>query len=183
MKRHLGILTLVLGLSLPATQAREKPPGLALIPAGSFDMGDHHGFVDPKHGSDETPIHKVRLDPFFIGINDVTTREYCEFLNSALAQRMIEVRQGGVYLVGGKDLLCETREMSPHSRIGWGGGKFTVLDNLPTANGARTMELDPRSHTVFVVTADRKPGTPTAEQPKPRPVPVAGTFRLLVLGR
>lgn len=62
-------------------------------------------------------------------------------------------------------------------------GKFTVLDNLPTANGARTMELDPRSHTVFVVTADRKPGTPTAEQPKPRPVPVAGTFRLLVLGR
>ena len=28
-----------------------------------------------------------------------------------------------------------------------------------------------------------KPGTPTAEQPKPRPVPVAGTFRLLVLGR
>lgn len=62
-------------------------------------------------------------------------------------------------------------------------GKFTVLDNLPTASGARTMELDPRSHTVFVVTADRKPGTPTAEQPKPRPVPVAGTFRLLVLGR
>ena len=62
-------------------------------------------------------------------------------------------------------------------------GKFTVLDNIPTANGARTMELDPRSHNVFVVAADRKPGTPTAEQPKPRPVTVAGTFRLLVLGR
>ena len=33
------------------------------------------------------------------------------------------------------------------------------------------------------LTALRKPGTRTAEQPKPRPVPVAGTFRLLVLGR
>jgi YVTN family beta-propeller protein len=62
-------------------------------------------------------------------------------------------------------------------------GKFTVLDNVPTANGARTMELDPRSHFVFVVAADRKPGTPTAEQPKPRPVPVPGSFRLLVLSR
>jgi hypothetical protein len=31
--------------------------------------------------------------------------------------------------------------------------------------------------------ADRKPGTPTAEQSKPSPVPVAGTFRLLVPGR
>jgi YVTN family beta-propeller protein len=62
-------------------------------------------------------------------------------------------------------------------------GKFTVLDNVPTANGARTMELDPRSHTVFVVAADRKPGIPTAEQPKPRPVPISGSFRLIVLGR
>jgi YVTN family beta-propeller protein len=62
-------------------------------------------------------------------------------------------------------------------------GKFTVLDNVPTANGGRTMELDPRSHTVFVVAADRKPGTPTAEQPKPRPVPVPGSFRLIVLSR
>jgi len=62
-------------------------------------------------------------------------------------------------------------------------GKFTVLQNLATAEGARTMELDPKSHRVYVVTADRKPGTPTADRPKPRPVPVPGTFRLLVIGR
>jgi len=61
--------------------------------------------------------------------------------------------------------------------------KFTVLQNLETADGARTMELDEKSHLVYVVTADRKPGTPTADRPKPRPVPVPGTFRLLVLGR
>ena len=61
--------------------------------------------------------------------------------------------------------------------------KFTVLQELKTASGARTMELDPKSHRVYVVTADRTPGTPTAASPRPRPVPVPGTFRLMVLGR
>jgi YVTN family beta-propeller protein len=61
--------------------------------------------------------------------------------------------------------------------------KFTVLQDLKTADGARTMELDEKSHRVYVVTADRKPGTPTAERPKPRPVPVPGTFRVMVIGR
>ncbi len=108
--------------------AQEKPDGFTLIPAGTFEMGDHHGFVDPKHGGDETPLHKVRLDAFFMGINDVTTKEYCGFLNSAFAMRRIEVREGGVYLTGGNDLLCETRILSPYSRIGWDGARFTNLD-------------------------------------------------------
>jgi hypothetical protein len=34
-----------------------------------------------------------------------------------------------------------------------------------------------------VVTSDRTAGTPTADRPHPRPVPVPGTFRLMVLGR
>ena len=62
-------------------------------------------------------------------------------------------------------------------------GQFTVLENIPTANGARTMELDPKTHQVFLVTADRRPGIPTAAQPHPRAVPVPGTFRLIILGR
>ena len=61
--------------------------------------------------------------------------------------------------------------------------KYTVLDNIPTAPGARTMELDPATHEVFVVTSDTKPGTPTAERPNPRPVPVPGSFHMIVLGR
>ncbi len=123
-----GMLTLqVLGSAvLAATQ--EALPDMALIPAGTFEMGDHHGFVDPRHGSDETPLHTVRLDAFHMGINDVTTKAYCEFLNSALAQKSITVRDGGVFLTGGGDLLCETRERSPYSRIGWDGKAFAVLD-------------------------------------------------------
>ena len=122
------VLAAVLTLGVSALLAQEKLPGLALIPAGQFEMGDHHGFVDPKHGGDETPIHTVRLDAFHMGSYTVTTKEYCEFLNSALAQKQIMVRDGGVYLVGGKELLCETRTMSPYSRIGWDGKAFSVLD-------------------------------------------------------
>ena len=115
----------------PFLQAAEAPvpdPVLTSIPAGEFQMGDHHGFVDPKHGGDETPIHKVRLDGFKIGVDAVTTAQYGAFLNSALGPGTIEVRNGGVFLTGGSDLLCETRVMSPYSRIGWDGKRFTVLD-------------------------------------------------------
>jgi formylglycine-generating enzyme required for sulfatase activity/phosphatidylethanolamine-binding protein (PEBP) family uncharacterized protein len=116
-------------MTTPSQHAQPSPTaGFVRIPAGSFDMGDHFGFVDPKHESDETPIHKVRLDAFDIGIYDVTTREYCAFLNSAAAQGLIEVRHGGVYLAGGHDLLCDTRESSPSSPIGWDGKAFSVLD-------------------------------------------------------
>jgi Raf kinase inhibitor-like YbhB/YbcL family protein len=119
----------VTALGVSALLAQANLPGFALIPAGQFEMGDHHGFVDPKHGGDETPIHTVRLDSFHMGICTVTTREYCDFLNSARTQEQIEVRDGGVYLVGGGDLLCETRVMSPYSRIGWDGKVFSVLEN------------------------------------------------------
>ncbi len=87
-------------------------PGLVQIPSGRFERGDHHGFVDPKHGSDELPVRTIRIDAFVIGVNDVTTKEYCEFLNAALGQKSIEVRDHGVYLPAGSDLLCETRDVA-----------------------------------------------------------------------
>ena len=126
MKR---LLLAVWGVGCGLVLAAEPPPGLVLIPAGSFAMGDHHGFVDPKHGGDETPVHTVRLDAFYMGACDVTTREYVEFLNEALARRQVEVREGGVYPAVGRDLLAETRALSPYSRIGWDGAAFAVLDH------------------------------------------------------
>ena len=61
--------------------------------------------------------------------------------------------------------------------------KYTVLDNVPTAPRARTMELDPKTHRLFVVAAEVKPGIPTTENPHPRATVVPDTFRVLVLGR
>ncbi len=62
--------------------------------------------------------------------------------------------------------------------------KYSVVANVKTEFGARTMALDPKTHHVFTVTADLKPaGAPTKENPRPRPTPVPGTFRILELAQ
>ncbi len=62
--------------------------------------------------------------------------------------------------------------------------KFSVVETVRTEFGARNMALDPKTHKLFIDTADFAPApAPTPEQPKPQPTPVSGTFRLLVYGR
>jgi DNA-binding beta-propeller fold protein YncE len=61
---------------------------------------------------------------------------------------------------------------------------YTVLETVPTAPRARTMELDPKTHHVFVVTAEFGPApAPTTEQPRPRPAVLPGSFMVLEFGR
>ena len=62
--------------------------------------------------------------------------------------------------------------------------KFTAIDDLPTQMGARTMTIDPKTHQVFLVTAQlTPPPAPTAENPRPRPGLVPDSFVVLVIGR
>lgn len=62
--------------------------------------------------------------------------------------------------------------------------KFTVVENVATQRGARTLALDTKTHRVYLVTAEfGPPPAPTPERPRPRPSIVAGTFTLLVVGR
>ena len=62
--------------------------------------------------------------------------------------------------------------------------KYTVVATVPTAKGARTITLDPKTHHLFTCTADYGP-TPAAtpENPRPRPSIVPGTFRVLEYGQ
>ncbi|HLY60936.1 MAG TPA: YncE family protein [Terriglobia bacterium] len=61
--------------------------------------------------------------------------------------------------------------------------KFTVVGNVSTQRGARTMALDTKTHNVFLVTAEFGPTpAPTADQPRPRPSMVPNSFTLLVYG-
>ena len=62
--------------------------------------------------------------------------------------------------------------------------KYTVVANVPTARGARTIAIDPKSHHLFTCTADYGPvPAATTENPHPRPSIVPGTFRVLEFGK
>jgi len=62
--------------------------------------------------------------------------------------------------------------------------KFTVVQTLQTEFGAKTMALDPKTHNLFLDTADfGPPSAPTAERPDGQRSAIPGTFRVLVYGR
>jgi DNA-binding beta-propeller fold protein YncE len=76
----------------------------------------------------------------------------------------------------GEGVLTVVKEESPD--------KYSVLQNVPTQPRARTMELDPKTHHIYLVTADFGPKpAPTADQPNPRPPILPDSFVVLVVGR
>jgi hypothetical protein len=61
---------------------------------------------------------------------------------------------------------------------------FRVVETVKTQAGARTLTLDPKTHRVFLSTAQLgPPPAPTPEVPRPRPIAVPGSFVLLILDR
>ena len=62
--------------------------------------------------------------------------------------------------------------------------QYTLVENVATEPGARTLAFDSKTGRVFMATAQReKPAAPTKEEPKPRGKVVPGSFHLLVVGR
>lgn len=104
-------------------------PEMILIPGGEFEMGDHHDFVDPNHGGDETPVHSVLIDSFYLAMTQTTNQQYCDYLNSAIKQNIIEVREGLVYEVDGDEVFCFTTLYADYSSIAWSGSEFSIIDH------------------------------------------------------
>jgi len=63
--------------------------------------------------------------------------------------------------------------------------KYTVVENVPTEKGARTMALDPKTHTVYLAMAQVEMLPPAEGDTKGRPrrKVVPGSFGLLEFGR
>jgi DNA-binding beta-propeller fold protein YncE len=62
----------------------------------------------------------------------------------------------------GEGTLTVVKELTPDS--------YQLVGNVPTQQGARTMEVDLATHHVYVVTASFGPApAPTADMPRPRP--------------
>jgi YVTN family beta-propeller protein len=61
---------------------------------------------------------------------------------------------------------------------------YNTVETLPTQQGARTMAYDPATDRAYVVTAQFGPRpAPTADNPRPRPAMVPGSFTVIVVGR
>jgi DNA-binding beta-propeller fold protein YncE len=88
-----------------------------------------------------------------------------------------DAAKGLVYVStgGGEGLLSIFHEDSPD--------KYTLVENVKTLPGARTMALDHRTRKAYLPVADVGAApAPTAENPRPRPRMVPGSFSVLVVG-
>jgi YVTN family beta-propeller protein len=62
--------------------------------------------------------------------------------------------------------------------------KYSVVGNITTQFGTRTMAVDLKTHRVYTATGDFKPAAaPTPENPKPRPTLIPGSFVILEIGQ
>jgi YVTN family beta-propeller protein len=60
--------------------------------------------------------------------------------------------------------------------------RYSVVANVPTQRGARTMALDEKTHRIYLATAQfGEPPAPTADRPHPRPPMLPGSFEILVM--
>jgi DNA-binding beta-propeller fold protein YncE len=76
----------------------------------------------------------------------------------------------------GEGVLTVVKEESPD--------KFSVAENVPTQQGARTLALDMKTHNVFVVTAKfGPPPAATADNPRPRRTILPDSFVVLVVAK
>lgn len=92
------------------------PPGMAVVPGGTFSMGRHVG----SGSAIELPVHEVQLNAIYVSTHEVTTGAYVEFLNSALAAGEIEVNAGIVYKIGDSERYCATSHSgSTYALVGW----------------------------------------------------------------
>src|SRR6267154_4543525 len=62
--------------------------------------------------------------------------------------------------------------------------KLSEVEAIKTEYGAKTLQVDPRTHNVFLSTSDfNPPAAATQKQPHPQPTPKPGNFRVLVYSR
>jgi hypothetical protein len=82
-------------------------------------------------------------------------------------------------------LFVSTREGKLHIFHEDSPDKLTEVETITTEFGAKTMNIDPKTHNLFLSTADfgPVPAAPTKENPEAERKPIPGTFHVLIYGR
>jgi DNA-binding beta-propeller fold protein YncE len=81
-------------------------------------------------------------------------------------------------------LFVATREGMMHIYHEDSPDKLSEVEAVKTEYGAKTLQVDPKTHNVFLSTSDfNPPAAPTEKQPHPLPTVKPGNFRVLVFRR
>ena len=89
---------------------------------------------------------------------------------------VIATETGLVFCSNGDGTLTVVEESSP--------GTFKVVETVVTQNGTRTITIDPKTHNVYLPTAQfGPPPAPSAEVPRPRRTIIGDSFVILVVGK
>jgi DNA-binding beta-propeller fold protein YncE len=81
-------------------------------------------------------------------------------------------------------LFVATREGMLHIYHEDSPEKLSEVEAVKTEYGAKTLQVDPKTHNVFLTTSDfNPPAAPTEKQLHPLATPKPGNFRVLVYGR
>jgi len=111
----------------------QLPAGMVFvdIPAGTFEMGDHDIVVkgQDKMREGERPVHTVTLDGFQMSKYETTNAQYVHYLNTAMADGVIQVVNGRVYASSDVNLTepyCLTYGSHKGSLIEYSQGRFTL---------------------------------------------------------
>src|ERR1700730_11358488 len=92
---------------------------------------------------------------------------------------------GSVYEASTALFVVSTRDGQAHIFHEDSPDKLTEVETLKTEFGTGTIGVDPKTHNLFLTTADFGPAppAPTKENPEAERKPIPGTFRVLIYGR
>ena len=141
-----------------------------VAPAGApVGMG-----MDIKHGR----IFSAGRKPQFLVMMDANNGKVLQSLpiSGGVDANIFEPETGLLFISTRAGKIHIFHEDSPD--------KLTEVETVNTEFGAKTMNIDSKTHNLFLTTADFAPvHAPTKEDPEPARKPVPGTFHVLVYGR
>jgi DNA-binding beta-propeller fold protein YncE len=106
-----------------------------------------------------------------MAITDADTGKQIKTVKIGKSPDGSEFDQGLIFSSNGSGTLTIVQEVDSQ--------KFIVVENLETQKGARTMTVDPATHSLYLVAAKYEPLDP--KNPKERPRIISGSVELLVI--
>jgi DNA-binding beta-propeller fold protein YncE len=116
--------------------------------------------------------------PQFVIMMDADTGKVLQSypISSGVDANAFEPATGMLFVATREGMLHIYHEDSPD--------KLSEVEAVKTEYGAKTLQVDPKTHRVFLSTSDfNPPAAPTEKQPHPLATAKPGNFRVLVFGR